>query len=180
MDLSPVKYEILQALTSYDKPVKAAQVAKVIGKAVPSVQMHLIGLTKMGSVDSPEKGCYKISTKGKKALGLSQVTKEHAKAILAETSQEKAFQFYKAIDEPTDIYAKGLAEFCTKIQQAPVQSVMFHVNRGDFEAWFQSLGDKELAEKVTLLKEKKMDGEELRTKLSQLVGKRFAYLSTVA
>jgi hypothetical protein len=151
-----------------------------MGKAVPPVQMHLIGLAKMGYAETPEKGTYKISAKGKKVLGLPQVTKEQAKAILAETLQEKAFQFYKAIGEPTNIHAKGLADFCTKIQQAPAESLMFHVNRGDFEVWFQSLGDKELAEKVTLLKEKKMGGEELRTQLSQLVGKRFADLSTVA
>jgi hypothetical protein len=32
MDLSPVKLEILQALLLFDKPVKALQVAKEVGK----------------------------------------------------------------------------------------------------------------------------------------------------
>ncbi len=44
--------------------------------------MHLLGLIKMGYVNSPEKGQYIITEKGKRALGIPEVTKEKAAAIL--------------------------------------------------------------------------------------------------
>ena len=179
MDLSPVKREVLEGLLLHEKPVKAAQVAQETGKEARVVQMHLIGLVKMGYAETPEKGAYLISTEGKNALGLPEITKENAPAILSQKSNEKAFHFYAGIGKPLHIYANSLLDFCNKIEKVSLDSVEFHMNRGDFEAWFKSLGDLELSKKIGLLKEKKLTGEELSKKVLEIVQTRCRALSKI-
>ena len=177
MSLSPIKREILETMLLNDKPAKAAQIAKETGKEFPSVMMHLIGLTRMGYVDSPEKGQYVITEKGKKALGIPEINKENASAILSHTPRDKAFHFYAGIGKPLNLYAHGLQDFCDKILKVNVDTIEFHVARGDFGAWFACLGDAELAKKTALLKEKKMAGEELRRKLHEIIENRCIVLA---
>ena len=179
MDLTPAKCEILDALSFHDKPVKAAQLAKEMGKEFPAVQMHLIGLAKMGYADSPQKGQYLISANGKKALDLPEITREKALTILAQTPPDVAFHFYAGIGKPLNIYAHDLLEFCGKVSQVKAESVEFHLSRGDFEAWFKSLGDIELAKKTALLKKKKTKAEEMTVKLRELVEDRCVVLSKI-
>jgi hypothetical protein len=57
--------------------------------------------------------------------------------------------------------------------------VEFHVNRGDFEAWFMGLGDIELARKTLLIKEQKIFGEEMRKKLYEVVKNRCEELAKI-
>jgi DNA-binding transcriptional ArsR family regulator len=177
MSLSPIKREILETMLLHDKPARAAQIAKESGKEFPSVMMHLIGLTRMGYANSPEKGQYAITEKGKKALGVPEMNKENARVILAHTPRDRAFHFYAGIGKPLSLYAHSLQDFCDKILKVNVDSIEFHVNRGDFEAWFAGLGDAELARKTALLKEKKMAGEELRRKLHEIVENRCIVLA---
>jgi hypothetical protein len=177
MSLSPIKREILETMLLNDKPAKAAQIAKENGKEFPSVMMHLIGLTRMGYAGSPEKGQYVITEKGKKALGIPEINKETATAILSHTSRDKAFHFYAGIGKPLNLYAHDLQDFCDKILKVNVDTIEFHVTRGDFEAWFACLGDAELAKKTALLKEKKIAGEELRRKLHEIIENRCIVLA---
>jgi DNA-binding transcriptional ArsR family regulator len=177
MSLSPDKREILETMLLRDKPAAATQIAKETGKKFPSVMMHLIGLTRMGYANSPEKGQYVIAEKGKEALGIPKISKEAATAILAQQPHEKAFHFYACIGNPLDCYAYSLQDFRDKILKVNVDSIEFHVNHGDFEAWFTGLGDAELARKTALLKEKKMAGEELRMRLHEMIEERCNALS---
>jgi intein/homing endonuclease len=179
MSLSSVRHEILEAMLLHDKPVKAAQIAEETGKKFPAVMMHIIGLTRMGYANSPEKGLYAITERGKNALGIPEIDKETAKAILADTPQDKAFHFYADMGKPLDYYAYSLQDFCDKILKIGVDSIEFHVNRRDLESWFAGLGDAELAKKIALLKEKKMAGEELRRKLHEIAYNRRAALATL-
>jgi len=180
MTLARVKHRILEIMLLHDKPMRAMQVAKETGKKFPSVMMHIIGLKRMEYVDSPEKGLYAITRKGKKALGIPEINKENAKAILAPTPSEKAFNFYADLGKPLGLCAYGLQDFSDKILKVDTDSIEFHVNRGDFEAWFSGLGDTELARKVLLLKERKMVGEELRGKLHEIVESRCMVLANAA
>jgi hypothetical protein len=177
MSLPPVKREVLETMLLHDKPARAAQIAKEAGGKFPSVMMHLIGLTRMGYADSPEKGLYVITEKGKKALGIPEINEENARTILADTTDDKAFHFYEGIGKPLDLYAYGLRDFCDKMLKVDVGSIEFHGGRGDFEAWFAGLGDVELARKTALLKEKRMTGEELRQRLHDIVENRCAVLA---
>ena len=167
MSLSPTKYKILETLLLLDKPERATHIAKETGKEFPSVMMHIIGLTRLGYAASPEKGLYTITEKGKKALGIPEINQEGAKTILASMPNEKSFHFYADVGKPLSLNAYSL----------DMDSIEFHMSRGDFEGWFTCLGDLELAKKTSFLKEKKMVGEELRTRLHDIISDRVTVLN---
>jgi hypothetical protein len=85
---------------------------------------------------------------------------------------EKSFHFYADIGKPLSIHAASLGDFCDKILKVDLSSLEFHMNRGDFEAWFAGLGDVELARKTLLVSEEKIAGESLRKKLFEIVRNR--------
>ena len=180
MSLSPIKQEILENLLLDDKPMRAMEVAKKAGKDFPPVMMHILGLMRMGYVSSPEKGQYVITQKGKEALGLPEISKEKAEAILAYLPYDKAFHFYADIEKPLDLHAHNLHDFANTIEKASLESIQFHMNRGDFEAWFNSLGDQELAKKVALLKQKNVVGDDLRERLHEIAEQRYIALAKLA
>ncbi|XHH07806.1 MAG: hypothetical protein ACFCUE_09525 [Candidatus Bathyarchaeia archaeon] len=172
MSLSPVKFEILEILLLNGKPIKAVQVASENKKEFPSTMMHLLGLTKMGYVASPQKGLYTLTDEGKKALGIQPATKETAKTIIAYAPHDKSFNFYVDVDKPLHMHAHSLQDFANKTVKVDIKSLEFHTGRGDFEAWFKSLGDQELAKKAAVIKEKKVSGEQLRAVLHNMVEQR--------
>ncbi len=172
MSVSPVKRLILETMWMIDKPAKAAEIAKGTGVNFPAVMMHIIGLTKMDYAKTPEKGFYVITEKGRKMLGLAPIDKDKATEILAYLPADRSFHFYADIGKPLNNYAASLGDFCDKIQDIDVSAIEFHINRGDFEAWFTSLGDAELARKTLLVREQKMLGEGLRKKLHEIVRNR--------
>jgi len=179
MSVSPVKRLILETMWMLDKPEKATEIAKDTGVGFPSVMMHLIGLTRMGFVKTPEKGFYLITDEGKKSLGFPGVDKEKAREILGYLPADKSFHFYADLGKPLHIHAASLGDFCDKMMNVDVNSIEFHIHRGDFEAWFNTLGDVELARKTLLLRELKMNGEELRKKLYETVKNRYDELGKI-
>ena len=180
MSLSPVKLEILDTLLLHDRSVKPIQVSKEIGKEFPSVMMHILGLTRMGYVNSPEKGYYTITQKGKEFLGLPEITRDLARILLVGKLHDKAFYFYTDIDEPLNVNAYNLQTFNKQLKRIKVNSVDFHMKRGDFEAWFEGIGDPELAKKLALLKKRNIDGETLRKSLQIMIVNRCIALAKVA
>lgn len=177
MSLSPNKQEILETMLFLKKPMRAMEIAKEMNKEFPQTMMHLLGLVRMGYVTSPEKGLYIIAIKGKEALGIPETSKEQAIAILAFTTNDKAFEFYSDIGKPLNLHAHSLRDFANKIEKAEIDSIEFHSKRGDFEAWLNSLGDVESAKKVVLLKRKNPAGEELRIQLHEIVQQRYMELA---
>jgi hypothetical protein len=180
MSLSPTKREILETMLLLDKPERATSIARKVGKEFPSTMMHIIGLTRMGYIISPEKGLYTLTEKAKKALGIPEISKENAKKALADMPQNQSFHFYASIGKPLSLNAHSLQDFRNKILQVNLESIKFHEDRGDFAAWFEGIGDVELAKKVALLKEKKMDGEELRSRLHDMIENRCIVLANIA
>jgi hypothetical protein len=179
MSISPVKRLILETMWTLDEPAKAADIAKETKLDFPKVMMHIIGLTRIGYVETPEKGRYAITEKGRKALGFPEIDKEQADKILAYLPMEKSFHFYADIGKPLNIQAVSLQDFCDKILKIDVHSIEFHVNRGDFETWFMGLGDIELARKTLLIKDQKHLGEELRKRLYEAVKNRCEELAKI-
>ncbi|MDH5482517.1 MAG: hypothetical protein OEY22_06535 [Candidatus Bathyarchaeota archaeon] len=176
MTVSPVKRLILETMWTVEKPAKATEIAKETGVNFPSVMMHIIGLTRMGYVESQEKGYYVITENGRKALGFPEINGEKANEILAYLPLEKSFHFYADVGKPLNVLAASLQDFCHKISKVDVGAVEFHVYRGDFEAWFMELGDIELARKTLLIKEHKISGDKLRSRLYEIVKNRYEEL----
>jgi hypothetical protein len=180
MSLSTIKIEILETMLLNGKPMKAIQIAKETKKEFQPIMGHLLGLTRMGYTALPEKGQYTITKKGKEAIGIPETSKEKAKATLAYAPHEKSFLFYLEMGKPLNLHVHSLQDFANKLTRADINSIEFHMNRGDFEAWFKGLGDYELAKKTAILKEKKMVGEELRKKLHDMVEERCQELMKIA
>jgi hypothetical protein len=180
MSLSPIKQEILEIMLLQDKPMKAVDIANETEKEFTPVMMHILGLIRMGYVRLPEKGQYVITQKGKEALGIPEINKEKATAILAYAPHDSAFHFYADVGKPLNLHAHNLRDFANKLEKADLASIEFHTNRGDFEAWFSSLGDQELATKVALLKQKKVVGEDLRKQLHEIVEQRYIALAKLS
>jgi predicted transcriptional regulator len=180
MSLPQNKREILETMLITDKPAKATEIAKETCRDFKPVMMHILGLIRMGYVNTPEKGLYTITERGKQALGLIQPTKETAKALLGQFPGNKAFHFYTEIGKPVGINANSLQDFASKLQKAGPASMEFHSHRGDFESWFTGVGDLELAKKASLLKERKLLGSDLSSKLQQLVENRLRALAVLA
>lgn len=176
MSLSAIKQEILETMLLNEKPIKAMEIAKEAKKEYQPVNMHLLGLIKMGYVSLPEKGLYALTEKGKKAIGITETTKEKAAAILAYAPHDRAFNFYVTVGKPLSLHAHNLRDFPNKLDKADVASVEFHMQRGDFEAWFKGLGDEELVKKTAVLKKKNFVGEDLRKQLHNVVELRYLEL----
>ncbi len=179
MSLSPIKKEILEILSRSGKAMRAMEVVKETGREFPPVMMHILGLVRMGYVSTPEKGLYAVTDKGKEALTLPEITKEKAEAILAYAPHDKAFHFYTDVGQPLNLHAHSLRDFANKIEKANLESVQFHMSRGDFETWFNGLGDSELSKKVAALKEKNV-GDDMRTQLHDVVEQRYIMLAKLA
>jgi len=177
MSLSPTKQEILESMLLCEIPEKAVDIAKAAHKEFQPVMMHLLGLTKMGYVTSPKKGLYIITARGKQTLGILEITKEKAAAILTYLPHDKAFHFYATVDKPLSMHAHNLRDFTSKIEKADCLSLEFHLKRGDFEAWFKGLGDEELAKKMALLRKRNLQGKELKDLLNCIVDNRYRSLT---
>ncbi len=177
MSLSPVKLAVLENLLLSNSPVKPAVIAAETGNRLNSTMMHLIWLVRAGFAAAPEKGRYVITGKGKEALGIPKATRETAMGILAQSHRGKAFQFYSDLDKPLNLYADGVKDFLEKIPKVTVQSLEFHLNRGDFENWFKNIGDVETPKKLALLKKKEVGGENLRSCLQEMIVSRYTELS---
>ncbi len=85
---------------------------------------------------------------------------------------EKAFFFHTGLDQYAGVYASSLDDFCRKILAVNLGSIEFHLLRRDFESWFNYLGDKELAEKIGLIRGRGLFGEVLRKELYGIVKSR--------
>jgi predicted transcriptional regulator len=179
MSVSSVKYTILEHVWMFNKPARPADIAKIVNMNFSTVMMHLIGLAKVEYVTSPEKGFYAITEKGKRALGIPEVSRQKAAEILRHLPVEKAFHFYADIGKPLNISAENLDVFCERISKIGFNSIEFHLRRGDFEAWITELGDAELARKISLIKKQRLVGEELRKKLCETVQKRIEELTKI-
>jgi len=180
MSLSPIKQEILETMLLFEKPQKATEIAKDANKGFQPTMMHLLGLLKMGFVNSPEKGLYVITPQGKRILGLPEVSKEKAASIIAYQPHDKSFEFYSTIGQPLHIHAHSLKDFSNKLDRADPISIEFHAKRGDFETWFKGIGDEELAKKVMLLKKRNVAREEFRHQLKHITEDRYVELANLS
>ena len=66
---------------------------------------------------------------------------------------ESGFHFYTAIGNYTGITATNLSEFAAKIKTIPMESVIFHFKRKDFQRWIEhTVDDAALAERIGRIK----------------------------
>jgi len=179
MGLVEAKMKVLEKLWEEGNPMALKDVAQKTGLKIAATNMHLLGLKKTGHVSTPQHGHYAITDLGKEAIGLPKIDKAHATKILGHVSTDKAFHFYTGLHQHLGVHANSLADFCDKIEKVSVKTVEFHVPRKDFENWFRSLGDIELAKRMGLIHNMNLHGEELRKKVHEAAKHRLEELKRI-
>lgn len=165
MGLVEAKMKIVEKMWEEGRPMRSKEVAQKIGLGVAATTMHLLGLKRTGHVVTPQHGYYALTELGKQAMGLPKIDKTHAAKILSSVPRDKAFHFYTGMHQYSGVYANSLSDFCDKIQKVDVKSLEFHIPRKDFENWCQSLGDIELAKRMSVISSMNMRGEDLRKRV---------------
>ena len=93
------------------------------------------------------------------------IAKSTAEKILAPVPYVNGFHFFTSTGAYTGETAVSLEHFTREIQIIPLESIEFHVKRGDFQKWIVgTLGDDELAEEIGCIEEN-VSGEPLRKRL---------------
>jgi len=167
MGLVEAKMKILEKLWEEGQPMKSKEVAQKLGLGVAATTMHLLGLKKTRHVFTPQHGYYAITDLGKEAIGLPKIDKAHATKILSHVPADRAFHFYTGMHQYLGVHANSLSDFCDKVEKVNVKSVEFHVSRRDFENWFKSLGDAELAKRMSVIHSMNLHGDDLRKKVHE-------------
>ncbi len=180
MNLSEVKTKALALLWKAGRPMRSPELAQQLGLRVAPTNLHLVWLRRKGFVFSPEKGLYAITEKGKEALVLPKIDRKQALQILRNVPREKAFHFYRDINQYIGTYAANLSEFRDQIQVVDAKSLEFHLPRKDFELWFLDLGDFELAKNMSDIGKTGLLGEDLRKKVYEVVKTRCTELESLA
>ena len=173
MNESLFQKKVLETLWKAGKPLKPHEIAEKTKLSFSSSVTRLQRLVKAGYVSTPKRGFYAITEHGKETIGVTEADKKRAAAILRPVSLEKAFHFYKGINEYLGVYASSLNDFCKKIQAVDLSSIEFHLFRQDFESWVrEGLGDAELATRISLIRTMDLSGDRLRKRLYETVESR--------
>ncbi len=106
----------------------------------------------------------------------TKIAPEKAAKILAEVPPENAFHFYRELGVPIGLVARSLKELLTIIQTVEIDSLQFHVMRGDFENWVTLLGDQSLARQIGRLRKLGITGEALRSRVVEILTSRYEIL----
>ncbi|MEM2342055.1 MAG: hypothetical protein QXX94_04110 [Candidatus Bathyarchaeia archaeon] len=166
--LSRIRMEILRLLWQTNRPMNLKEISERMNLKTHCVNMHLLNLVRGGYVKRSDK-LYVLTDLGKEALGFPSINEKMAKKILSEVPLDKAFHFYRDLDKPLMVYSNSLTDFCEKIKNIDLNSIEFHVYRGDFEVWIHFLGDIELAHRLRLIRELGLSGESLREEVFRAV-----------
>jgi Family of unknown function (DUF5752) len=97
--------------------------------------------------------------------------------LLNTVSFENGFHFFTELGKYTGITASSTGEFAEELQKIPIQSVMFHFYRRDFQKWLKNtVGDEELAKRIDQIEAWSSD-ENLRKELFKTVHNRITELT---
>jgi hypothetical protein len=95
--------------------------------------------------------------------------------ILRTVGDKDAFYFYEAVGKPTGEVAKNLSDFLDRVKSAKAESLVFHLQRRDFQNWVEKiLGDSKLARKLGSISPANSD--DIRTNVYRIVESRIKEL----
>ena len=107
---------------------------------------------------------YGITERGKTAL-----------KALAPVAEGMDFQFYYGFDKPTELIVNTLQAFYIAIKQIKVESLEFHLYRGDFEKWLkEAIKDPQLAYGFGSVRTFVLKGEVLRAELLKALDENYS------
>lgn len=99
--------------------------------------------------------------------------------VLKTVTDQEAFHFYEAIGKPTGLIARNLPDFLERAKSVTTQSIVFHLERKDFQNWIEkTLGDKKLAKSLEELP--LANDENVKTDLCRTVENRIQELTRLS
>lgn len=105
--------------------------------------------------------------------GITEKGKNTLKAF-TQLEENLSFHFYTRIGYPTIFSAQSIADFYQLTQQIEVESLEFHLYRGDLENWLITVyNDQELSSNLQKLKNKEVKGEELRKRIIGAIDQKY-------
>lgn len=118
---------------------------------------------------------------GAKCLIESNKPESRYRRLLRSVPRNSGFRFYCGIDLPTNVLATSLKDFYEAIKRVHTDSIIFHLNRGDFGRWISEvIGDELLAAKIANLpKELRNDEEKIREALISILEERLRELENL-
>jgi len=160
--LKEEQFKILKAMVEATSRMDLNMFAKKVNLSPNQTIQVIQELAKEGFLLRSERG-YSITEKGKAAL-----------KAFTYVPEEMGFHFYFGINQPADLTSRTLQEFYKTIKQVRVDSLEFHLYRGDFENWLkEACKDTELADKIGGIKTADLKGEELRVELLKVLDAKY-------
>lgn len=147
----------VQDLTAYLKLLEQENLLKRVQENPLTYELSIIGLVTIGAL--PEK----------------------AKEIVLPVPSDRCFLFYTGVgpDKFAKVSACSLSDFREKVKKVDVKALEFHIPRGDVEKWFRDvLGDLELSKEIVSVRQLRLSGEALRTRILNVLDSRINQLTS--
>jgi hypothetical protein len=115
--------------------------------------------------------CAKHPNKSKTRRNHRVKPKAEATRILRTLNGQEAFYFYEAVGKPIGENAASLSDFVEKMKSVKMESILFHLQRKDFQNWIKiTLGDSKLAKSIARIPVS--HDESVRTRICSIVENR--------
>lgn len=148
------RLKILKVMNTITDKVGWKEFTEMVGLTPNQTKQALRELIKRGFVRKVGQG-YSLTEKGKIVL-----------MALNKVPEGKEFRFYTEIGQYTGCSAESLQDFYQLIKKVDSAALEFHVSRGDFENWIETVfHDTQLANELMRMRKSNLKGETLRNKL---------------
>lgn len=108
-----------------------------------------MGELRMGKAAIPKKDAKDPKKGAKDRKRQNPEAGAEAVRALRTVKDQEAFYFYEALGKPTGELARNLSDFLNKVKVVKSESLVFHLQRGDFQNWVaNTLGDSKLGEEL--------------------------------
>lgn len=163
MLLKEEQFKVLKTLVEATGRMDLAAFAQKVNLTTDQTIHQIQELAKEGFLQKVGSGGYGITQKGRAVLKVFKIV-----------PKEMGFHFYYGVDQPSEFTAESLKQFYRDIKQVNVESIEFHLYRGDFGNWFTEVfKDPEFNGELDRLKTDGLKGEELRAELLKALDSKY-------
>jgi DNA-binding Lrp family transcriptional regulator len=160
--LDDQQFKVLKTMSEATNRMDLNMFAKMVNLTPNETMQQVQELNREGFLQKVGSG-FGITPKGKSAL----------KAV-SPVGEGLDFRFYYGVDRPTEVSVDTLQEFYMAIRQVSLESVEFHMCRGDFENWLLDVcKEPELAHEFGVLKNSSLRGEALRAEILKVLDEKY-------
>ena len=159
------RLRVLKVMNEATSRMNLNEFARMVGLNPNQTIEHMQELVKAGLVRKAGSG-YGITEKGRATL-----------KAFTPVPRDMEFQFYTEIGQPTGFAAKSLKDFYEIVKQVAVDSLEFHLYRGDFENWMKNCTSRGVvfADEFKNMKKIQLKGENLRKEIIKATEARYGF-----